>query len=97
MLNKTHFSSEDITFGYCSFKSDRAFIHIVILGDKKGGCCRDGNKIQMVVNEDTENITCPMCGEEKDEFDEYCYDCIRKIEEQKEEYERNTIKNSERE
>lgn len=83
-LDETHFSSEDITSGECSFTSDRGYQYTVTLGEKGGGCYGEGNKIRSDINEDTENITSPKFGDEKYEYEEYCYSCKRKIEEEKE-------------
>lgn len=82
-LDETHFSSEDISSGECSFTSDRGYEYTVTLG-KKGGGCYGGNSLQSQVNEDTENTTCPNCGDEKDEYDDYCYSCQRKIDDEQE-------------
>lgn len=84
-LDETHFYSEDISSGECSFTSDRGYRYTVTLGDKGGGCYSEGSRLQSDVNEDTENTTCPKCGDDKYEYDEYCYSCKRKIEEEQEE------------
>lgn len=81
-LDETHFTSEDISSGECSFSSDRGYEYTVILGEKGGGCYSQGNNIRDNVNQDTENTTCSICGDEKHEYDNYCYSCQRKIEEQ---------------
>ena len=86
-LDETHFTSEDITSGECSFTSDRGYQYTVTLGEKGGGCYSEGPKMRSDVNEDTENTTCPKCGDQKDEYDDYCYSCKRKIEEEKEQQE----------
>lgn len=84
-LDETHFSSEDISSGECSFTSDRGYHYTVTLGDKGGGCYSDGARLQNDVNDEVENTTCPRCGDEKDEYDEYCYSCQRKLERQADE------------
>lgn len=84
-LDETHFSSEDISSGECSFTSDRGYRYTVTLGEKGGGCYSDGYKLRNDVNEEIENTTCPKCGDDKEEYDEYCYSCKRKMEEEKEE------------
>lgn len=87
-LDETHFSSEDISSGECSFTSDRGYRYTVTLGEKGGGCYSDGYRLRNQVNEDTENTTCPKCGDEKSEYDEYCYSCTRKIRDEQEDEER---------
>ena len=95
-LDETHFSSEDISSGECSFTSDRGYQYTVTLGEKGGGC-GGGNQLQSQVNEDTENTTCPKCGDEKDEYDDYCYSCQRKLEDEKQQQEEDERRESEEE
>lgn len=78
-LDETHFTSEDITSGECGFTSDRGYRYTVVLGEKGGNCYSDGYRLQNRVNEDTENITCPKCGNEKDEYEDYCDDCSEEV------------------
>lgn len=84
-LDETHFTSEDISSGECSFTSDRGYRYTVILGEKGGGCYNEGYRLRNQVNEDVENTTCPKCGEEKDEYDDYCTSCESEIQRKKEE------------
>lgn len=81
-LDETHFSSEDISSGECSFRSDRGYRYTVTLGEKGGGCYNEGYRLRNRVNEDTENTTCPICGGEKSEYDDHCYSCKRKLEDE---------------
>lgn len=82
-LDETHFSNEDISSGECSFKSDRGYVYTITLGEKGGGCY-GGDSLQNQVNQDTENTTCPKCGDDKDEYDNYCFSCQRKIDDEQE-------------
>ncbi|MGV0978425.1 acetyl-CoA carboxylase [Empedobacter falsenii] len=84
-LDETHFSSEDISSGECSFRSDRGYRYTVTLGEKGGGCYNEGYRLRNRVNEDTENTTCPICGDEKSEYDDHCSSCQRRLEEEEEE------------
>lgn len=86
-LDETHFTSEDISSGECSFTSDRGYRYTVTLGEKGGGCYSDGYRLRNRVNEEVENTTCPKCGEEKDEYDEYCSSCEYEIHRQSQEEE----------
>lgn len=86
-LDETHFTSEDISSGECSFTSDRGYRYTVTLGEKGGGCYSEGYRLRNQVNEDVENTTCPKCGEEKDEYDDYCSSCESEIRRQKQEEE----------
>ena len=86
-LDETHFISEDISSGECSFTSDRGYKYTVTLGEKGGGCYSEGYRLRNQVNEDVENTTCPKCGEEKDEYDDYCSSCESEISRQKQEEE----------
>jgi len=83
-LDETHFSSEDISSGECSFTSDRGYEYIVTLGEKGGGCYSDGARLQNDVNDEVENTTCPRCGGDKDEYDDYCYSCQSEIKQKEE-------------
>lgn len=78
-LDETHFSSEDISSGECSFTSDRGCEYTVTLTEKGGGCYSDGRRLQNDVNDEVENTTCPRCGQEKEEYDEYCESCQSEI------------------
>ena len=81
-LDETHFITEDISSGECEFTSDKGYQFTVTLGEKGGNCFNDGYQLRKRVNEDVENTTCSICGDEKEEFDEYCYSCAQKIEDE---------------
>ena len=87
-LDDTHFSPENISSGEISFNSDKGNRYTVILGDYGGNCYSDAQKLRNDVNDDTEETTCPICGDEKEEYDELCYSCARKKE--SEEHEKTT-------
>ncbi|CEN39344.1 conserved exported hypothetical protein [Capnocytophaga canimorsus] len=78
-LDETHFVSQDITDGYCSFTSDKGYEYEVTLTEKGGGCGDDSYDLSREIEEDEEAITCPECGDEKDFTDEYCSFCERKF------------------
>lgn len=84
-LDETHFFSEDISSGECSFSSDRGYQYTVTLGEKGGGCYNNTYQLKNHINEDTENTTCPICGNEKLEYDNLCYSCQQNLEEEEEE------------
>lgn len=79
-LDETHFSSEEISSGSCSFTSDRGYEYTVNILSKGGGC-GSGYDLQSDVNGDTEDTTCPECGSTKYSYDDYCYSCTSKKEE----------------
>jgi hypothetical protein len=83
-LDETHFNLEDISSGECEFVSDRGYRYTITLGDYGGCGYTDEYKIRRDVNSDVEATTCPKCGDEKDSYDDYCYSCKRKIEDQEE-------------
>lgn len=83
-LDETHFSSEDISSGECYFYSDKGYRYTVTLGEKGGGCYNEGSRLRNDVNDDVEATTCPKCGNEKYEYDDYCSSCERKLEEENE-------------
>ncbi len=81
-LDNSHFTPEDITDGECEFTSDRGYRYNVTLG-AHGGCSNtDEYKIRRDVNEEVEATTCPKCGDEKDSYDDYCFSCKRKKEDE---------------
>lgn len=83
-LDDSHFSPEDITSGECEFVSDKGYRYTIVLGDF-GGCGHtDDYKIRNDVNDEVTETTCPKCGDEKDQYDDYCYSCQRKIKEEEE-------------
>lgn len=83
-LDDTHFYPEDITYGYCEFTSDKGYQYTVTL-EEFGGCeYTDEYEIRRDVNNEVEATTCTKCGSEKDSYDDYCYNCQRKIEDQEE-------------
>lgn len=83
-LDNSHFYPEDITDGECEFTSDRGYRYTVTLGELGGCGYTDEYKIRRDVNSEVEATTCPKCGDEKDEYDDYCYSCKRKIEDEQE-------------
>lgn len=83
-LDEDHFRSADLdNGGFCSFTSDKGYRYRVqITGKNCGGT--DQRRFQSDVEEDQEAITCPKCGDEKSEYDDYCYSCQRKIDDEEE-------------
>jgi len=82
-LDNSHFYPEDITDGECEFTSDKGYRYTVTLGELGGCGYTDEYKIRRDVNEEVEATTCPKCGDEKESYDDYCYSCKRKIEDEK--------------
>ena len=83
-LDDSHFYPEDITSGECEFTSDKGYRYTVTLGELGGCGYTDEYRIRQDVNNDIEATTCPKCGDEKEEYDDYCYSCKRKIEDEEE-------------
>lgn len=81
-LDSSHFTPEDISSGECMFTSDRGYRYIVTLGEFGGCGYTDEYKIRSDVNDEVEATTCPKCGFDKSNYDEYCYSCTREIEDQ---------------
>lgn len=83
-LDEDHFSAETLDDnGNCSFTSDKGYEYeIQITGVDCG--FTDQTTFQYDVEKDEEDITCPICGDEKSEYDEYCYSCEREIEDKEE-------------
>ena len=59
---------------YCSITSDKGYEYSVqITGDP---CSyTDDQQVLNDYEDEQENFTCPNCGDEKDEYDELCYNC----------------------
>jgi hypothetical protein len=83
-LDNSHFYPKDITDGECEFTSDKGYRYTVTLGELGGCGYTDEYKIRRDVNDEVEATTCPKCGDEKDSYDNYCFYCKRKIEDEKE-------------
>ncbi|HRN70924.1 MAG TPA: hypothetical protein PLS49_07135 [Candidatus Woesebacteria bacterium] len=81
-LDEDHFSAETLDDnGYCSFTSDKGYEYeIQIIGKDCG--YTDETSFQNDIQNDEESVTCPKCGAEKDEYDDYCYNCKREIEDE---------------
>lgn len=80
-LDESHFVAEDISDGECSFTSDKGYEYTVTLTSKGGGCgSSDGFRMQNDIKRDMKAVTCPICGDEKDTYDDECYQCKRKKE-----------------
>lgn len=83
-LDNSHFYPEDIIDGECEFTSDRGYRYTVTLGEFGGCGYTDDYKIIRDVNDEVEATNCPKCGDEKDSYDDFCYSCKRKIEDEEE-------------
>jgi hypothetical protein len=79
-LDDDHFYPEALdSNGYCSFTSDKGYEYTVQI---TGSACSftDESKMRDNVEEDKEAITCPECGDDKSEYDDYCDSCKHKKE-----------------
>ncbi|WP_430399937.1 hypothetical protein [Flavobacterium sp.] len=78
-LDDDHFYPEELdSNGYCSFTSDKGYEYSVQI---TGSACSftDETRMQYDIEDDEESITCPECGDDKSEYDDYCYSCKRKF------------------
>ena len=78
-LDDSHFSPEELdSNGSCSFTSDKGYEYDIQI---TGSECSytDELKAQRDSEEDQEAVTCPECGGDKSEYDDYCYFCKRKF------------------
>jgi hypothetical protein len=78
-IDEDHFSAEDLdSDGMCSFTSDKGYEYTVrIIG--RDCSFTDESNFQSDVEEDETVSTCPECGDEKNENDEYCYSCKEEL------------------
>jgi hypothetical protein len=83
-LDNSHFYPENITDGECEFTSEKGYRYMVTLGEFGGCGYIDEYKIRRDVNDEVQATTCPKCGDEKDSYDDYCYSCKIKIEDEEE-------------
>ena len=82
-LDESHFSPEELdSHGYCSFTSDKGYEYEIQINGNECSST-DESKASSDSDDEKEKTTCPKCDGEKDEFDTYCDDCNRKIEEEK--------------
>lgn len=74
-MDEDHFSSEELdSDGTCTFTSDKGYDYtITILGTDCGGT--DESSFQNDVEEDEQDLVCPNCGGDKEDYDDYCYSC----------------------
>ena len=80
-LDESHFTPQELdNSGYCSFTSDKGYAYKVAI---MGSACSDTDERKL--KSDKEASSCPKCGEDKEEYDTYCYHCKRKIEDEEEE------------
>ena len=88
-LDESHFSSEVITDGECSFTSDKGYRYTVTLGDKGGCGYSDSYKVRRDMEDEKEATTCPKCFGYKEDYEDLCYSCQsdKEDEERKEEEE----------
>ena len=79
-MDEDHFYSEALdSDGTCSFTSDKGYEYTVrILGQNCGST--DESSFQSDVDDDENAVTCPECGGEKSDYDDYCDDCTDKHE-----------------
>lgn len=83
-LDEDHFSSEELDKnGYCAFTSDKGYEYEIQITGKDCGITHKST-FQNDIESDEEAVTCPKCGGKKDEYEEYCYSCKRKIEDEEE-------------
>jgi hypothetical protein len=79
-MDTDHFSPVDLdSDGTCSFSNDQGYDYTVQITGKDCGAT-DAYNYQNDFQEDQVASTCPSCGVEKDEYEEYCYDCQMDIE-----------------
>jgi ribosomal protein L37E len=83
-LDEDHFSAQELDDdGYCSFTSDKGNTYRVTINEE-GGCSHtDEYRMRNDVEEDKAAVTCPKCGDDKYETDDYCSSCERKIEDER--------------
>jgi hypothetical protein len=85
-LDESHFSAEELDdSGHCSFTSDKGYEYEIQINGEECSSTDD-------ISSDDEKSICPKCGEEKDEYDVYCYSCKRKIEDEEQDREDHTCK-----
>lgn len=83
-LDEDHFYPEELDEdGYCSFSSDKGYDYEVQI---TGSECNytDANRAENDYRRELAAITCPECGYEKDEYDDFCQNCQDEIEDKKE-------------
>lgn len=83
-LDEDHFSPEELdSDGSCSFTSDKGYEYTVQI---TGTECSytDESRMRSDVDDDERATTCPECGDEKSRYDDLCYYCKNKVEDEQE-------------
>ncbi|CAM4172807.1 hypothetical protein FLAN108750_13875 [Flavobacterium antarcticum] len=78
-LDDSHFSPQELdSNGSCSFISDKGYEYSIhITGSETS--YTDEYRARSDSEDDLEAVTCPECGDDKDEYEEYCYYCKKKF------------------
>lgn len=74
-MDEDHFYPEELdSDGTCSFTSDKGYDYTVtIIGQDCGST--DESSFESDVQEDEESVTCPNCGGEMADYEDYCSSC----------------------
>lgn len=92
-LDDDHFSPEELdSNGSCSFTSDKGHEYTVQINGPECSFTDEDN-MKSDVEDDTKDITCPECGGKKSRYDNLCYYCKSKVED---EQQRLEVKEEER-
>lgn len=78
-LDEDHFDPTEFdSNGYCEFTSDKGYEYTVSIN---GPECpfTDESSLQDKIEEDEAALICTRCGDEKDEYEEYCSNCEDEI------------------
>jgi predicted RNA-binding Zn-ribbon protein involved in translation (DUF1610 family) len=73
-LDDDHFYPEELDGDECSIISDKGYHYEIVITGPKCSWTDEGRFLSDVEDEE-ESFTCPNCGEEKGEYDDYCSSC----------------------
>ncbi|MNK24776.1 hypothetical protein D3C87_430900 [compost metagenome] len=79
-LDEDHFDPTELdNNGYCEFTSNKGYEYTVSISGPE--CAfTDEDSLSDEIEQDEAILICPRCGSEKEEYEDYCYNCSDEVE-----------------
>ena len=79
-LDEDHFDPAEFdSNGYCEFISDQGYEYTVSISGPECSFTDESSLLEEIEN-DQAALICPRCGDEKYEYEDYCYSCEEEVE-----------------